>query len=83
MCTILLKAEKNTKNKIRFIELADGNLNAPVIESTYVPKSTLKVLGFEDGKLLEISMRVVDPEEANHQEPVKKKSTRGRKKKTA
>jgi hypothetical protein len=45
--------EKETKNTIRFKEVLEGPLDAPSIGTLYVPKQTLKQIGYkEDSKLI-------------------------------
>lgn len=49
MCKITMTAEKTTKNTVRFTEVLEGKLTNPVIGTVYIPKDTLKAMGWEDG----------------------------------
>jgi len=48
--------EKETKNTIRFTEVAEGEENA--VRTIYVPKDTLKTIGWAEGKNLVIELNV-------------------------
>ena len=46
------KADRVTKNTVRFEEQLEGELASPTIGTVYVPKSTLGQLGYQDGDTL-------------------------------
>lgn len=48
--------EKETKNTIRFMEITDEG--EAVVGTIYIPKTTLKEIGWSDGKVLEIELSV-------------------------
>ena len=50
--------EKDTKNTIRFKEVVGGPLDTPKVGMIYVPKSTLKEIGYEVGKQLTMELSV-------------------------
>ena len=50
--TVRFEMEKETKNTIRFKETVGSILDTPKIGTIYVPKSTLKEVGYEVGKAL-------------------------------
>lgn len=50
--TVKFEMEKDTKNTIRFKEVVDGPLETPKLGTIYVPKTTLKEIGYEPGKQL-------------------------------
>ena len=52
---IRFTVEKETKNTIRFKEIAESN---PAIGSLYVSKDALKTLGHADGKELVVTLSV-------------------------
>lgn len=58
--SVTFKMEKATKNTIRFEEVLESELSAPVIGSIYIPKATLGQLGWTEGKNLTLTMRVED-----------------------
>ena len=49
--------EKETKNTIRFKEVLDGPLDAPSIGTLYVPKQTLKQIGYKEGSKLIVELK--------------------------
>lgn len=49
--------EKDTKNTIRFREVVGGTLDTPKVGTIYVPKATLKEIGYEVGKQLTIDLK--------------------------
>jgi hypothetical protein len=49
--------EKETKNTIRFKEVLDGPLDAPNIGTLYVPKQTLKQIGYKEGSKLIVELK--------------------------
>ena len=49
--------EKDTKNTIRFREVVGGPLDTPKVGTIYVPKATLKEIGYEVGKQLAIDLK--------------------------
>ena len=49
--------EKETKNTIRFKEVLDGPLDAPSIGTLYVPKQTLKQIGYKEGNKLIVELK--------------------------
>lgn len=54
--TVSFEMEKDTKNTIRFKEVVGGPLDVPCIGTIYVPKTTLKEIGYEPGKQLELTI---------------------------
>lgn len=54
--TVEFKMDRATKNTIRFAEVTESDLDAPKIGTIYVPKATLKVLGFKDGGTLVVEI---------------------------
>lgn len=50
--------EKATKNTIRFAEVLESELAAPVIGSIYIPKSTLGQIGWKEGQRLVLEVEV-------------------------
>ena len=53
---VAMKMEKATKNTIRFTEVLENELDAPKIGTIYVPKSTLGVIGWKEGKTLTVEL---------------------------
>lgn len=53
---VTMNMEKATKNTIRFTEVLESELDAPSIGVIYVPKATLKAIGWKEGKTLEIEI---------------------------
>jgi hypothetical protein len=49
--------EKETKNTIRFKEVLEGPLDAPNIGTLYVPKQTLKQIGYKEGSKLIVELK--------------------------
>lgn len=54
---VKFELEKDTKNTIRFKEVVPGPLDAPKVGTIYVPKTTLKEIGYEVGKQLTLELR--------------------------
>ena len=50
--------EKDTKNTIRFKEVLNGPLDVANIGTLYVPKMTLKAIGYQEGQKLEVTLDV-------------------------
>lgn len=50
------KMEKMTKNTIRFEEITENEYSAPKIGSVYIPKSTIGLIGWDEGKDLVITV---------------------------
>ena len=53
---VIFTVEKATKNTIRFTEKLDSDLDAPKIGTIYVPKSTLKEIGWKEGQELTVDL---------------------------
>lgn len=53
---VVFEMEKATKNTIRFAEVLESELDAPVIGSVYIPKSTLGSLEWKEGDKLIINI---------------------------
>lgn len=53
---VTFEIEKATKNTIRFTEVLESELSAPVIGSVYIPKSTLGQIGWKEG--MKITMEI-------------------------
>lgn len=53
---VTFEMEKATKNTIRFTEVLESELSAPVIGSVYIPKSTLGQIGWKEG--MKITMEI-------------------------
>ena len=53
---VTMKMEKATKNTIRFEEVLESELDAPVIGTIYVPKATLRSIGWKEGDKLVIEL---------------------------
>lgn len=60
MCKIKFKAERETKNTIMFTEILEGNMTNPVIGNVYFQKEALKTADWVEGKLIELTINVVD-----------------------
>jgi hypothetical protein len=56
---VILDFEKDTKNTIRFKEANVGPLDVPKVGTLYVPKTTLKEIGYIEGAQLELNLTVV------------------------
>lgn len=56
MCTIKFTTEKTTKNKVRFTEVLEGSLTNPAVGTIYVPKETLKAMGWQEGDDISVSI---------------------------
>lgn len=56
--TVSFEMEKDTKNTIRFKEVLGGPLDVPKVGTVYVPKTTLKELGYEVGKQLIMELHI-------------------------
>lgn len=54
---IKFEMEKETKNTIRFKEVVGGPLDTPNIGTIYVPKATLKQVGYEPGTQLIVELK--------------------------
>lgn len=54
--TVSFEMEKDTKNTIRFKEIVPGPLDTPKVGTVYVPKITLKEIGYEVGKTLTMDL---------------------------
>lgn len=50
--------ERMTKNTIRFSEVLTDALDVPKVGTIYVPKTTLKEIGYAEGKQLVIDLAV-------------------------
>ena len=88
MCKVIMTANKTTKGTVQFKEIVEAG-NKPIIGTLYVPKETLKNMGWEAGRDIAINVsipRATKKAEAPAQEaapapaPAKK---RGRRRKTA
>jgi len=53
-----MEMEKSTKNTIKFAEVSCGKLTSPAIGTLYVPKATLKAIGWEEGNKITIDLGV-------------------------
>ena len=53
---VTMNMEKATKNTIKFAEVLESELDAPSIGIIYVPKTTLKAIGWKEGKTLEVEI---------------------------
>ena len=54
---VTFEFEKDTKNTIRFKEVLNGPLDAPNIGTLYVPKQTLKQIGYKEGSKLTVELK--------------------------
>ena len=54
---VTFEFERDTKNTIRFKEVLEGPLDAPNIGTLYVPKQTLKQLGYKEGSKLTVELK--------------------------
>ena len=55
---VTFKMEKATKNTIRFQEALENELDAPKVGTLYIPKATLKELGWSEGKAITVNINV-------------------------
>ena len=55
---VTFEFEKDTKNTIRFKEVLNGPLDVANIGTLYVPKMTLKVIGYQEGQKLDVTLDV-------------------------
>ena len=55
---VTFEFEKDTKNTIRFKEVLEGPLDAANIGTLYVPKMTLKAIGYQEGQKLEVTLDI-------------------------
>ena len=55
---ILFTAERVTKNTIRFTEKMEDKLDTPKIGLLYVPKDTLRSIGWKDGNDIAVEINV-------------------------
>ena len=58
---VIFTMEKATKNTIRFTEKLENELGAPKIGTVYVPKATLSVIGWKEGRELTVELGTEDP----------------------
>lgn len=58
-CKIKLTPEKETRNTVRFTEVLEGKLTNPVIGTLYVPKETLKSMGWADGDDIAVDIEAI------------------------
>lgn len=58
--TIKMEMERATKNTIRFTEILEDALSAPAIGNLYIPKSTLKEIGWKEGKRIQLDIKTVE-----------------------
>lgn len=56
--TVYFELEKETKNTIRFKEVVADMLDTPKVGTIYVPKATLKEIGYKQGAQLIIDLSV-------------------------
>lgn len=54
---VTFEMEKATKNTIRFAEVLESELAAPVIGNIYIPKATLGQLGWKEGQKITIDIK--------------------------
>ena len=55
---VTFEFEKDTKNTIRFKEVLGGPLDVANIGTLYVPKMTLKAIGYQEGQKLDVTIDV-------------------------
>ena len=55
---VTFEFEKDTKNTIRFKEVLNGPLDVANIGTLYVPKITLKAIGYQEGQKLEVTLDI-------------------------
>lgn len=56
--TVSFEMEKETKNTIRFKEVVADMLDTPKVGTIYVPKQTLKSIGYSQGKELKMDLYI-------------------------
>lgn len=56
--TVQFELEKETKNTIRFKEVTKDFLDTPKVGTVYIPKSTLKDIGYQPGQKLNMDLYV-------------------------
>lgn len=56
MMNVTFEFEKDTKNTIRFKETLSGPLDVAQIGTLYVPKTTLKQIGYQEGQKLVVTL---------------------------
>lgn len=56
--TVSFEMEKETKNTIRFKEVVADMLDTPKVGTIYVPKQTLKAIGYAQGKQLKMDLYI-------------------------
>lgn len=56
--TVLFEMEKETKNTIRFKEVVADMLDTPKVGTIYVPKTTLKEVGYAQGSKLSMDLYI-------------------------
>lgn len=54
-----MTVEKTTKNAVRFAAIPENDLDVPDIASIYIPKVTLKKLGFKEGDKIKLSVEAI------------------------
>lgn len=54
--SVKFNPEKETKNTYKFAEVVAGPLDTPKVGTLYVPKTTLKEIGYEPGKSLSVDL---------------------------
>lgn len=54
----VMKRDKTTKNMVRFTEVLESELDAPKIGVIYVPKFTLKEIGWSDNSAIVLNIEV-------------------------
>lgn len=59
--SILFKADRATKNTVRFSEICALPTDSPVIGTMYVPKATLTAIGYKDTDTLSIDLSIKGP----------------------
>lgn len=57
---VTFEMEKATKNTIKFAEVLESSLDAPKVGTLYVPKSTLGVLGWSEGKRISVNLQIAE-----------------------
>lgn len=56
--TVRFELEKETKNTIRFKEVVADLLDTPKVGTIYVPKATLKEIGYTQGAALNMDLYI-------------------------